>query len=520
MSVGTLARGTAPAAATQPLARAAANRRPLVALVALTLAAAALRLWRLGHQGFWFDEGNTALLVHFSPGKMLGLIPQTESTPPLYYCLAWVWARVFGYGETGLRSLSALCGVATVPVAYLAAQRLLSRRAAVIAAALVATSPFLIWYSQEARSYALLALLSALTLLAFARVRDDPAPGRAVAWVTACALALATHYYAVLVIAGEAVALLVAHRRRRPVQVALAALGACGAALIPLAISQTHTGHSSWIAHVSLGLRMGQIPPQFVVGTGAPVRPLLWVVSGCAVAMALLCAIRLADRVERARLAVPAAFVAGGLALNLALIAAGIDDLITRNLIALFIPALLALAGAFAVRRSGAMGLVGAVALCAVGVTATAGVALDRKLQRPDWRGVARVLGPRPAAGAPARAILIQHYKTLLPLSLYETGLRRLPAAGVRVSELDVIAIHSPPDPFCWWGAACNLSDSGLPSRLPINGFTSTAVRRVYQFSLLTLRAPRPVLLTPRMVSRVLRTTTLRRDELLLQPPR
>ena len=51
---------------------------------------------------------------------MLGLIPQTESTPPLYYCVAWVWARVFGFGEAGLRSLSALCRGATVPVVYCA----------------------------------------------------------------------------------------------------------------------------------------------------------------------------------------------------------------------------------------------------------------------------------------------------------------------------------------------------------------------------------------------------------------
>ena len=69
-----------------------------------------LRFYGIGHQGFWFDEANTAQLVHFSPGKMLGLIPQTESTPPLYYCVAWVWARVFGYGEAGLRSLSAVAG--------------------------------------------------------------------------------------------------------------------------------------------------------------------------------------------------------------------------------------------------------------------------------------------------------------------------------------------------------------------------------------------------------------------------
>ena len=89
-----------------------------LAVAGLTVLAGALRFYRLGHQGFWFDEGNTALLVHFSPGKMLGLIPQSESTPPLYYMVAWVWARIFGYGEAGLRSLSALAGVLAVPVAY------------------------------------------------------------------------------------------------------------------------------------------------------------------------------------------------------------------------------------------------------------------------------------------------------------------------------------------------------------------------------------------------------------------
>jgi predicted membrane-bound mannosyltransferase len=76
-----------------------------LAVLALTLAAAVLRFYGLGHQGFWFDEANTAQLVKLSPGAMLGLIPQTESTPPLYYCVAWLWSRVFGDGEAGLRSL-------------------------------------------------------------------------------------------------------------------------------------------------------------------------------------------------------------------------------------------------------------------------------------------------------------------------------------------------------------------------------------------------------------------------------
>ncbi len=84
-------------------------------MAALTILAAVLRLQRLGYQGFWYDEGHTVLLVHASPIRMLRSLPYSESTPPLYYILAWIWAHVFGYGEAALRSLSALAGIATVP---------------------------------------------------------------------------------------------------------------------------------------------------------------------------------------------------------------------------------------------------------------------------------------------------------------------------------------------------------------------------------------------------------------------
>ena len=93
-----------------------------------------------------------------------------------------MWARVFGYGEAGLRSLSALAGVATVPVAYGAARKLISTRAGLIAAALTACNPLLIWYSQEARSYSLLVLLTAVALLAFAHARANPTPRALIAW--------------------------------------------------------------------------------------------------------------------------------------------------------------------------------------------------------------------------------------------------------------------------------------------------------------------------------------------------
>src|SRR3977135_302007 len=135
--------------------------------VALTLVAAALRFAGLASQSYWGDEALTVSEIRTPLDGMLSLVLGQETTPPLYFVLAWGWAKVFGSGEAGLRSLSALAGTSMVPLAYLAAARLFSRRVGVIAAALAALNPFLIWYSQEARAYAVYMTLTALSFLCF-----------------------------------------------------------------------------------------------------------------------------------------------------------------------------------------------------------------------------------------------------------------------------------------------------------------------------------------------------------------
>ncbi|HUO71395.1 MAG TPA: glycosyltransferase family 39 protein [Solirubrobacteraceae bacterium] len=522
MSVGTLTRGagrrrTGPDAA---LARAFGTPAGL-AVTGLTVLAALLRFTRLGHQGFWFDEANTAQLVHFSPGKMLGQIPKSESTPPLYYCVAWVWARIFGYGEAGLRSLSALAGVAAVPVAYGCGRKLISPRAGVIAAALTACSPLLIWYSQEARSYSLLVLLTASSLMAFAYVRSDPTPRAVSAWVLAAGLALATHYYAVLAVIPEAAWLLAVHRRRRSVQAGVAVVGLCGLALIPLAISQNGTGNANWIAQAPIGRRLGPMFGQFVLGFGSPGYAVLEPLALVLAVLALILLATRSDPLERRGGVLAAGIALAGLVLNLLMIALGIDDLIARNTLAIWMPAAVAVAGGLAARRAQLLGALAAAALCAMGISAAVAVAVDRNLERPDWRVVVHALGagvqPLPA-GAEGRAILVQHYRDLLPLSLYLRRLTFMPRRGADVSELDVVSFTSPRSGgFCWWGSACNLWPSKIQGSYPVPGFHELWRRHALQFTILRLVAAHPVRLTPRDVAAVLRTTRLRNDELLLQ---
>ena len=133
---------------------------------------------------------------------------------------------------------------------------------------------------------------------------------------------------------------------------------------------------------------------------------------------------------------------------------------------------------------------------------------------------MAAALGPAPPAGQ-NRVLLIQHYRTLLPLSLYMPRLafvRGAAAAAPRVEQLDVISIRSPQQPLCWWGAACNLIPSAMQRRYDIAGFHVVSRRHVLQWTILTMRAAHPVVISRREVARALHTTSLPRDELIYQP--
>src|SRR6478735_11225819 len=119
------------------------TRAPLLLVAGLTLLGAVLCFPTLDRQSFWLDELVTVSLLDHGLGDVLREVPRTEATPFVYYVVAKAWSSAFGLGEVGLRSLSALAGTATIPVAYAAGLVLVSRRAGLVAAALVATNPFL-----------------------------------------------------------------------------------------------------------------------------------------------------------------------------------------------------------------------------------------------------------------------------------------------------------------------------------------------------------------------------------------
>jgi hypothetical protein len=380
-------------------------------LLGLTLAAAALRFTGLGAQSFWLDEAATGRLMRLGLWPMLRGVANGESTPPLYYVLAWLWTRATGVSETGLRSLSALLGTLTVLAVYAAAGRLLDRRAALAAAALATFSPLLVWYSQEARSYALLGLLAALSLWAL----PDALEGRNLwRWSAIAALALLTHYFALFLILPEGVAIA---RRRRAAPLLLPL--ATAAALAPLALTQRAHGTAHFIAESSLARRIAQIPKQLLNGYDAPHAAALLALAIAAALVALICGWRAASAPERRLSGRLAALGLTALVLPLVLALAGADYLLTRNVLAAWMP--LALAGAVLASRGGRPAYAALAAVCAAGLLACIGIARNPAYQRDDWRAIARAtprgaaLVASPRSGRVALEYYLPHARALAP---------------------------------------------------------------------------------------------------------
>src|SRR5262249_12750678 len=99
-------------------------RRVDIVLVAIVILAVVLRLWGLGRQSFWYDEWLTTEATTGGLVDAFRHAANREGIPPTYFALLWGWVRAFGDSEVSLRFVSALFGVATVPVAYATAREL------------------------------------------------------------------------------------------------------------------------------------------------------------------------------------------------------------------------------------------------------------------------------------------------------------------------------------------------------------------------------------------------------------
>ena len=173
-----------------------------IAFWSLTLLALALRLFRLGENSFWIDEIASLRIISVPLGEVSSsALLHNAFEPPLFFWMIHVLTGWVGVSEVSLRVISAVAGALTIPVMWLFAREVTDREeVGALAAFLLALNPLHLWYSQEARPYALMVLFGSAALLYFARMLRADGPGSRVGFILCGALAMMSHVFGAMAV--------------------------------------------------------------------------------------------------------------------------------------------------------------------------------------------------------------------------------------------------------------------------------------------------------------------------------
>ena len=218
-------------------------------LAFLTFAAALLRISHLTAQGLNLDEGFSAYLGRTTLPDFAATVWNSEFNMVLYYATLRLWMQL-GHSEFVIRLISVGFAAATVPAVYFLARRLFPDGwTPLIASLLLAVHPVHLMLSQDARSYSLVIMLVTLASLFFLRGLQSPSWANTAGYAFVSAAAVYSHFFALLVIFGHAVALVFYPGKLPAKRIVLAAF-LLALFLLPFAafmLRHSNVGHVSWV---------------------------------------------------------------------------------------------------------------------------------------------------------------------------------------------------------------------------------------------------------------------------------
>ena len=177
----------------------------------------ALRVAGLDFQSLWRDEVDAIRFATRAWDQVLRMFLQPGQNGPLYYLALRPWLRLAGESEYALRFFSVFFGTLAVVLAYRVARRLFPSlpMLALLAAIFAATSPYLVWYSQEGKMYSLVLALVLLSMDRFLAALEWGGWQRWLSYVLFATVAVYVHLIAALMIPVQIVAFFLVGRDKR-----------------------------------------------------------------------------------------------------------------------------------------------------------------------------------------------------------------------------------------------------------------------------------------------------------------
>ncbi|HEY3176643.1 MAG TPA: glycosyltransferase family 39 protein [Candidatus Polarisedimenticolia bacterium] len=185
-------------------------------LVLIIAVGAILRLYGLDNQSLWRDEANT---IHYASRETIAetirWLISSDVHPPLYDILFHGWIALFGESIHALRGLSALFGICSIWLIYRLGRSLCDVRVGLLAATLQSVSLMQLYYSQEARSYAMLSALAIASMDGFVRWLRERSRLTATCYTLATLALIYTHTFGLFIPLVQSVYLLLRLSVRR-----------------------------------------------------------------------------------------------------------------------------------------------------------------------------------------------------------------------------------------------------------------------------------------------------------------
>lgn len=174
-------------------------------LIIVIFVGAILRLKGLTFNSYWLDEIYSVSFSNpsYSFEKLFEETTIIDVHPPVYQTLLWIWYKLFGYTEFSGRLFSAVIGILGIPAIYFLGKELFNKHVGLYASLIASLNYFLIYYSQETRSYSLVFLLAVISYLFFYRILNDPRKRDTLLYWLTTLLLLYTHYVAFFIVATQ-----------------------------------------------------------------------------------------------------------------------------------------------------------------------------------------------------------------------------------------------------------------------------------------------------------------------------
>jgi len=177
------------------------TRKTIALLVLIIALGSFLRIYGLGAESIWLDEAHS---VRVSSENLASVVRATTGHHlPLYFVILHFWMSLLGTSEVAVRSLSAILGIISIPLIYYVGSQFFNKRVGLIGSFLSAISLYHILYSQEARPYALLLLLSLLSFLLFVQILKQDKKWFYLFYFLTNILLIYTHVFALFTIAAQ-----------------------------------------------------------------------------------------------------------------------------------------------------------------------------------------------------------------------------------------------------------------------------------------------------------------------------